>query len=291
LFILPMSAFASLILFICIAIGSMCLVAYSNYKVGKAKGIRNQLQKYKSRVEELEDVVLALDQLCENRIIVKLVNDDVIEFYEKMIALDPSAGYLSAGKANAFARLEELSDIHAKRHINRLCNSDAQIARLQAYLNEACRIVRMQHNRGKISSMELQEYTLELEWLHLQVGVISNIAQGHKAYTRQDVLTANAFYKKAQTELMRSGHPDKRRHKMIKQMADILFGRRKSLDKELMPEDEFNPDNNQPKLPAEDPQLADEALDLNDSEELSDIHTAMIMDNEKNHSDKMHKNH
>ena len=37
--------------------------------------------------------------------------------------------------------------------------------------------------------------------------------------------------------------PDEKRQKMISQMADVLFGRRKALDPELMPETEFNPQN------------------------------------------------
>ena len=238
-----MSAFASLILFIIIAVASMALVAYTNYRVEQEKKVRHKLQQYKTRVEELEDVVLALDQLCNSRTIPKIVNDEVVDIYEKMMELDSEAGHLKAGHSNAKSRSEELSNDSGERHISRLCNSDAQIARLQAYLNEACSLLKKKHNRGKIETPDLQRFVLELEWLYLQVYVISNIAQGHKAYSKQDILTANAFYKKAQTELMRSGHPDERRHKMIKQLADILFGHRKSIDKELMPEDEFNPDN------------------------------------------------
>ena len=70
---------------------------------------------------------------------------------------------------------------------------------------------------------------------------ISNIVQGHKAYEKQNILGANAFYKKAQSDLLQSPHPDERRHKMISQVADVLHGRRKFLDAELMPETEFNP--------------------------------------------------
>ncbi|MGH1484947.1 MAG: hypothetical protein ACRBCI_01930 [Cellvibrionaceae bacterium] len=259
-----MSAFASLIAFVIIAIGSMCVVAFANYKVEQAKKVRHRLHKYKARVEELEDVVLALDQLCENRAIPKMINDEVIEIYSAMIDLDDSAAYLKAGHSNALMRSDELSDETAARHISRLCNSDAQIARIQAYLNEACNIVKKQHNQGKMSTTQMQDSILDLEWLYLQVYVISNIVQGHKAYNKQDILTANAFYKKAQTELMRSGHPDERRHKMMKQLADILFGRRKSLDTELMPEDEFNPDDSIPMLSPEDQKALEELMQNGD---------------------------
>ena len=219
----------------------MSTVAYSNFKVEQANKKRIKLNNLKARVEEFEDMILALDQICESRIIPKLINDEVIVIYEQMLEIDSSQGYIQAGHSNAKIREEELSNEHSERQTSRLCNSDAQIARTKNYLEEALKILRIQHSQARLSSSELQAFTSELEWLHLMVGVISSIGQGHKAYNKQDVLTANAFYKKAQTELMRSNHPDERRNKMIKQMADVLFGRRRALDSELMPEDEFNP--------------------------------------------------
>ena len=237
-----MTAFASLILLIFIAVLSMSVVAYSNFQVEKAKHARYTLNKKRTRAEELEEVVLCLDQICDNRMIPKLVNDEVVTLYDIMIGLNPKANYLEAGLSNAKMRSNDFNE-PATHQTNRVCQSDAQIARAQAYLIETLTILKKQYNENKLSTTDLQHLSAEVEWLHLQVSVISTIAQGHKAYNRHDILTANAFYKKAQSELMRSGHPDKRRHKMIKQLADILFGRRKSLDKELMPEDDYNPDN------------------------------------------------
>ena len=187
-------------------------------------------------------MVLCLDQICENRMIPKLVNDEIIALYQLMIELNPEASYLEAGLSNAQMRAHDFSE-PASHKINRLCQSDAQIARAQAYLMEAIKVLKSNTMITKFQGTDLQHLSSEVEWLYLQVSVISNIAQGHKANNRHDILTASAFYKKAQSELMRSTHPDERRHKMIKQLADILFGRRKSIDQDLMPEDDFNPDN------------------------------------------------
>ncbi len=236
-----MSAFASLLLFIFVALLSMCVVAYSNYRVEQNKKIRVKIQHHKARIEQLEDIVLVLDRLCDNRMITTLINDDVIEIYEEMIELSPKTLYIKAGHTNAKMRSSVLSDDSHPKQIDRICTSDAQIARCRAYIQETSTILRRQNSEGKFSATELQEFINELNWLHLQVYVITNIAEGHKAYSRNDILKANGFYKKAQTELLGSGHPDERRHKMITQVADILFGRRRFLDKDLMPEDEFNP--------------------------------------------------
>lgn len=271
-----MSAFASLILLTIIAALAMSVVAYSNYKVEQTKRVRHRLQKLRARAEELEDMVIALDQLCESRTICKLVNEEIIELYESMMEIDTTAGYLQAGHANAKIRSEELSNELASRKLSRLCNSDAQIARLRAYVKEACKIIRMQHSQGKLTSTELQDFTLELEWYDLQVYVISNIVQGHKAYSKQDILTANAFYKKAQTELMKSTHPDERRHKMIKQLSDVLFGRRKALDEDLMSESEFNPENTISVLSDEQQEAFEKILETADPAMIPEITAAMM---------------
>lgn len=238
-----MNAFSSLILLIGIAVLSMTAVAYSNYLVAKKKRTTLRLERMKIRVEELEDVVLVLDGMCEKRAIPKLVNDEIIENYEAMLNISPGASYLKAGLSNAQIRSNELSDETTNRQLNRVCKSDAQIARYIAYLHEALQILRKQHSEGKIIGEEMQIFTLDIEWLELQVKVITNVTQGHKAYTKQNILGANAFYKKAQKELLGSSHPDPRRHKMISQMSEILHGYRKSLDPDFMPETEFNPDN------------------------------------------------
>ncbi|MFT6386948.1 MAG: hypothetical protein ACJAUP_000317 [Cellvibrionaceae bacterium] len=271
-----MSAFASLILLVVIAALAMAVVAYSNYKTEQTKKVRLRLQIFRARAEELEDIVMVLDKICESRTICKFVNDEIIKMYEIMIEIDSSARYLQAGLANAKIRSEELSNEIAPRQLSRLCNSDAQIARLRAYIKEACRIIRVQHTQGKLSTTELQSFTLELEWHDLQVYAVSNIVQGHKAYTKHDIITANAFYKKAQTELIKSTHPDERRQQMIKQLTDILFGRRMSIDETLMPENEFNPKSEATVLSNEQQKALEKMLESADPAMIPEI-TAAIM--------------
>lgn len=237
-----MSAYSSLILLIIIMIASISVVAYSNYMVEKAKKTTLKVEKMKIYAEELEDVVLTLDSICEKRVIPKLINDAIIEHYLAMIDIAPQAGYLQAGLSNAQARAEAMSDNFMPRKINRACQSDAQIARYHAYLNEAQLILKQQKHEGKITAQDLEEMTLDIQWLKLQVTVITHIVQGHIAYTKQEASSARSFYKKAQNELLSSPHPDKRRQQMIDQLSAILSDKRRSLDEELMPETESNPD-------------------------------------------------
>jgi len=258
-----MSAFISLIFFIIIAALSMVIVAYMNYKEKKDYKRREQLNLLKIQLEELENIVIAIDSICENRAISRLVNDDIIDLYHSMIELEPKASYLQAGQTIAQTRAQELANESPDRIISHLCHSDAQMAKTKHYCQQVIKMLNQQHGKGKIPATELNALTQELQWINLRVDVVSFIAFGHKAYSKNDVLTANAFYKKAQTALMRSNHPDERRTRMIKQVADMLFGRRKSLDEDLMPETEFNPEREENKAPtADDTDGAD--LDSND---------------------------
>ena len=237
-----MSAFYSLIFLVIIAAISMAVVAYMNHKEENDLKRREKLRIYKLRLEELEDLVIAMDKLCDSRSIPRLVNEEIIELYTEMIELDLKAKYLQAGQSIAQTRAQELSEDSPDRLVTRLCHSDSQMAKMKHQCKQALHLMNQQHTKSKISSAELHSFTQELSWVILQIDVISYIAHGHKAYNKNDVLTANAFYKKAQTALLKSSHPDERRARLIKQVADLLFGRRKSIDEDLMPETEFNPD-------------------------------------------------
>ncbi len=236
-----MSALTFLLLSLICGGISLSVVAITNHKTRKQRFLRHKLQQLKFHVEELEDRVLALDLLCDDRNIPRLLNEDVIERYEAMMELQPDTPHIAAAMANAKQRQEQLSDLTGSRPISRICDSDAHIARQQACVNEAARVLRRQHTKGKLSSSELQGYLNELIWLHLQIEVVSLIACGHKAFNRRDIITANGYYKRAQTVLMQSHCSDPRKHRMIKEMGEIMTRKRTAISEDLMPETSFNP--------------------------------------------------
>jgi len=236
-----MSSIAVLIILCAIAIGSLVTVSVINQRELKAKHIRQKLKQLKLKVEELEELVINLDQLVESRTIPKVINDEIIDIVTAMLEQNKSAHYLEATLINARTRSEELSEYGGHRNICRLKDSDAQIARAQHCLGEAGRLIRAQHSNGCITLAEMETFISELSWTYLMVDVVSHIGQGHKAINRGDILTAHAFYKKAQQSLIQSPHPDPRRHRMIKEVGEILQNKRKALNLDLMPENFYNP--------------------------------------------------
>jgi len=235
-----MTALSVLIFSICLVIGSLVVIGLANRKEANARFLRKKLNQLKQWVESLEDVVLELDEIYQQREVVKIINEEIIERYEAMIELDPMASYLTAGLNNAKGRREEFSS-GDKRRVSRMCDSDVQIARRQACVSEAGRILRRRHSTGMLSAVELKEYLLDLSWLHLQLDVISSVIQGHKALHRADNLTATAFYKKAQIALVKSSHPSELRQRFLREIGAILHGSRVAISEDLMPETEFNP--------------------------------------------------
>lgn len=239
-------ALASLIFFLFLAAGSLVTVSMINKKEKHQRIVRHRLNTMKLRVEELEELVLEIELLVETRAIPSLINEEIITMLEAMIDLDEQATYLNASLSSARSRAETLNDESEEKPIDRLKESDAQIAKARRSLEEGAKVLRQQQQKGRIDLSEMNSFIEELSWANLMVETITFVGQGHKALNRSDVLSAHAFYKKAQQVLMQTGHPDQRRHRMIKELSEMLSGMRRSISEDLMPENQFNPDESTP---------------------------------------------
>lgn len=236
-----MSALAFLILFIVLAIGSLGVVSYINEKERRQKLVRHKLNRVKLRANELEELVVELDQIVETRAIPRLINEEIIEMLASVKDGNEHAMFLQANYQTAIARHDVLSDETKDKAYDRLMESDKQIAQAQNHLQEAAKIIRKQQGNGKLSLEEMNTFIEELAWSHLTIEAVTYIGQGHKAINRNDVLSAHAFYKKAQQLLANSAHTNPQRHRMIKELSEIMSGRRKIISEEMMPETQYNP--------------------------------------------------
>ncbi|UTA49381.1 hypothetical protein L1F30_07550 [Simiduia sp. 21SJ11W-1] len=231
----------SLIIFCAIAVLSLLVVSLANQRQERLRSRRIRLQKIKLRVDELETLLIHLTHLLENPDVLIQINDEIVDMYQAMIDLDSSLPYLEAGLNTAQQRASQLSTNQSLKP-RRLLESDAKIALAQKHLTEAAKVIRHRQAHAKISMEEMQLFVRELSYQHLMVDVISMVGQGHKAMNKSNPLSAHAYYKKARQMLISSTHSDPRRHQMIKQVAEMLDGKRVSLSEELMPETFLNPD-------------------------------------------------
>lgn len=232
-----MTSLAIFIVLLALMIGSLALVSILNRREQKAKQTRARLNRMKHYAEDLEEMLLAIEPLLETRAIPMLVNDEVIRLIEQMMEIDQhnQAPYLSASLDQAKTRSTFLQD-ESSREIIRVRDSDSQIAQCQRHLKEAGGLIKQLQSKGKLSADELSVFSQELSWAYLIIEVLSNISQGHKAIVRNDQLMAHAFYRKAKELCIQSSHPDQRRTRLIKELADILSYQRADVSDELMHE-------------------------------------------------------
>lgn len=202
----------------------------------REKRLRLQLQ-------ELEEILEQTKTALPSRDIARQINAEILRLLEDMRKLSPSTSvYVNSHLSRAEERESAWDREPPTRTVNRLRDSDAQIAHSQACLKLAGDVLRRRHLRGQLTGEELEVYLQELGWSQMMISVVSLIAQGHKALARGGRLAALSFYKKAQSLLVGYGEADSRRAAMIQQLSEIISGERKALDQNLMPETEYNPD-------------------------------------------------
>ena len=195
---------------------------------------RLEQRRLRVQAESLGEVVSCLEQTIPNRVIIKHVNDIIIELQQQILALeDGNPEHIEAAIRKSELISEELLNPEHRPQVSYQRDSDAQIAKTQLHLNETMHLMTGLAARGVITEVELETYLSELRWAYLMISVMSFIAQGEKSMAISDRFSAQAFYRKAQQLLMESMHQDPRRLKMIKEISEIVDGDRASLSREL----------------------------------------------------------
>ena len=244
-----MNVVAVLVVCFFLVLASLSIVSLVNRQQTRKRLITQKIWQMRRKITELEEIVAVIEPLVESPMIPKAITDEVIDLIKTVTTLDPSIIYLEGNLRTAEALSESYQKQDSPHILSRLQPSDAAIARAQNYLQEAGRVVRHQQVVGRISVGEMDTFIRELGWAHLMVEVLSHIGQGHKAMNRSDVLMAYGFYRNAQNKLMSSALADDRRHRMIREITEILQNKRKSISLDLMPESSLNPTKNTPDLP------------------------------------------
>ncbi len=241
-----MSASTLVVLLLLIALAALLVVGYAEHQHARAMALQRQLQQLRRRIFDLEEILLAVEPVVESLAIPLLVNEEQLDVIYAALQLDPDSETLIAHRERNEQRAQELEEFDRPRSVNRLLDSDSSIAYAQYNINEAMRVLRSQHAKGNLEIAELDLFLNELTWAQVMVHVISMVAQGHKAITRGNRLSALAYYRKAQQKLIDTMHSDERRLTMISQLTELLSGTRAALSVDLMPETTYNPDIDSP---------------------------------------------
>lgn len=220
-----------------ITFGALLVVAIINHIQQQQRMRRLQQRRLRLQAEELQEIVACLEHTLPNPAIARLVNDYIIEIFQEILNLESrNTEHIEAAIRKAEAHSELLSrPTHVPTVIYQR-DSDAQLAQTLHQLDEALKVFHHLAAHGKMSEAELDVYLGDILWAKLMVSVMSYVAQGEKCMKISDRFSAQAFYRKAQQVLMESMHPDPRRMRLIKELAEMIDGSRESLSRDFKPQ-------------------------------------------------------
>lgn len=225
---------------------SLLMVNFVNRREIRRKLISQKIALLRRRIAELEEMAACVEPLLESTQIPRAINDEIIHLIESIISLDKDNHFMEATLTAAKALSEDLALEKRSCQLMRCLSSDAQVARCKYQLNEAAKLIRKNQLAGRIDALEGDAFIRELSWSILMIEVITFVNQGHVSIKQNELLKAYGYYKHAQQALMANPHPDERRHKLIREVSDMLGNRRKALSLDLMPEAANNPSENSP---------------------------------------------
>ena len=250
-----MSTVAIIVLLLTLAVMSLFVVNFVNSRETRRRLVTQKITSLRRRIAELEEMSASLEPLLESTQIPRAINDEIIVLIETIMKLDPSNEYMKPTLEAAKTLSSDLALEKRSCQLMRALSSDAQVARCKFQLNEAARLVRRNQLAGRIDALEADTFIKELSWALMMIEVITYVNQGHVSIKQNDVLKAYGYYKHAQQTLIANPHSDQRRHRLIREVSDMLTNRRKALSEDLMPETANNPSAESPgaQAPTEQP--------------------------------------
>jgi hypothetical protein len=253
-----MNSIAIISLLLSLTVMSLFVVNFVNRRETRRRLITQRIFAMRRRIGELEEMAATLEPLLESTQIPRAINDEIVSQIETIMKLDPSNEFMGPNLIAAKKLSEELALEKRSYQLMRALSSDAQVARCKFQLNEAIRLVRKNQQIGRIDALEADTFIKDLSWAMMMIKVVTYVNQGHVSIKHDEALKAYGYYKHAQQVLISNPHPDQRRHRLIREVSDILAGRRRSLSEDLMPENANNPPEEPTAVPA--PETKDQPL-------------------------------
>lgn len=231
-----------IIIFIAVVILSLMVVGFVNQQQTRARIVAQKLVLLRRKVSETEEIASVISTLVASTGVLKALYEECIERLNIIEKLDKDNHICAPRILSLEQQVEELDDPGFEQTIYRAQPSDAAIARAQHAIKEAAIILRKRQAADKIDIVEMETLIGELSWTNIAVEAVTHIVEGHKCVNKSNVLKAYAFYKKALEVLMQASINDARKHKMVKQLDEMMANKRKHISTDLMPEDQHNPD-------------------------------------------------
>mgnify|MGYP005857712481 CR=1 FL=1 len=219
------------------------LLAFSLFAVHQvnrweARLRQRRLRQHRLRMtlETLEEVLVEVESTLANPDLTRSLNDEILDRLQDLLNLAGSKGNLVQTRLHHAQERQDQMARAGNGPTRFMRESDAQVAHTKACLHKAAEVLRKRGHLGILNSSELGRYLEQLRWAELMVDVVTFLAEGHKTLRRGDIIAALAYYKKAQSLLINSDHPNEARIKIVQELDEVITGKRKDISPNLIPE-------------------------------------------------------
>lgn len=234
---------ASFVLYtaLALAISSLFLLAYVNYRERQRAEHLLKVRQMSIAAENIEEMLSDLEVLSNNKVLFCVLSEELVRRYQELEKFDANASNIEVRVQRAEQLLQIYQAKGNTKAINRIRNTDQSIRNTEKKLQDIIELLIHMFNSKAIEDKQLAPLMQELEYTQLAVEVISGVAQGHKLYNDGEFVDANSHYFHAQKLSMQSKASHPNRQRLVDQLGEIINRERLALDEELMPETIYNP--------------------------------------------------
>lgn len=227
------------IIFLVVIFISLMCVSVANTRQARARLIIKKIEELKRKTNDLEEISIALESLTGNPQIAMEITKEEKETLDHIIQLDPKNQSFQPLLNKTIERLNILSDGTTTHPMNRQLSNDAAIAKAQYCLNEAARIIQRRTMSGLIETNRQKKFINDMIWARMMISITSLVAQGHKAFDKNNHSKAVAYYKKAMDIAQKTTTYDERKPELTRELQELIENKRITLSLHLMPENKI----------------------------------------------------
>lgn len=198
-----------IVLIIALVIVAVVVNAMQQAKERQETERRAQLTKYKTIIEETEEVLMNSANVPISLNLTKVLHKRVHDALEQMVQLSPNSNEIKTRLKQSKER-QEATDPNANQREDKITmpESDAQIINIVQGIKKLRAILRSEHSKGNVDPQVFMNEDRRMESLQLQINVDSQIKRGVKAKGSNMLGSARQYFEKALQTLENTSFSD-----------------------------------------------------------------------------------
>lgn len=215
-----------IILIIALAIIAVVVNAMQQHKEKAEAERRQQLTKFKTIIEETEEVLMNSGNVPLSRNLITMLHKRIFNALKEMLVLSPTSREVKTRIKQAQEHLDN-DDPNDKSDDEAVVipDNEAQIINVVQGIKKLRIVLRSEHAKGNLDSQIFMGEDRRLESIQLQINVESQVKRGLKAKGSNMLGSARQYLEKAQTTLEGQSYSDEfivRKKAEVKQILDEI---------------------------------------------------------------------